>query len=204
MAPADLNRDLLQAGLKIFHFGSITLIQDPLRATTLEALRLAQAAGALISYDPNLREPLWPSLEAAKEWILFGLDYAHIVKVSAEELRFLTETPDIADGVAQLWRPGHRLMVVTRGAEGCMAFTQDRSWPAPGFAVPVADTIGAGDGFVAGLLAGILRTGPDWLETDLRPLLRQANAVGALTASRPGGIPALPTNEELKSFLVQA
>jgi sugar/nucleoside kinase (ribokinase family) len=132
-----------------------------------------------------------------------GLDFADIVKVSEEELHFLTGETDIASGVQQLWRDVTQLILVTKGEFGSAAYTRDHSWEVPGFRVAVEDTIGAGDGFVAGMLSGLLAMGDSWQGADFSQLLRRANAVGALTASRQGGIPALPTASELDSFLAK-
>lgn len=200
MTEADLDQNLL-AQAKVFHFGSITLIDEPLRSTTLAAVHQAQANGALISYDPNLREPLWRSLEDARQGMKLGLQFAHVVKVSEEELAFLTGESDLEVGVRRLWEDNTRLIVVTRGAEGCAAFTAKRSWSVAGYRVTVEDTIGAGDGFVAGLLSGVLPMGADWYDQDLLPVLQRANAVGALTVTKRGGIPALPDAEALETFL---
>lgn len=196
----DLDKHLL-ASTKLFHFGSITLIDNPVRETTLAAVRLAQEHGALISYDPNLREPLWPDLDVARTGLKLGFAFANVVKLSEEELDFLTDTRIIETGVRQLWTDNTKLMVVTRGAEGCEAFTESNHWVVPGYQVKVEDTIGAGDGFVAGLLSGILTLGEKWYEADLLPILKRANAVGALTTTKRGGIPALPTRVEVDEFL---
>jgi fructokinase len=200
MTESDLDLNML-ANAEVFHFGSITLIDDPIRSTTLAALRHAQQGGAIISYDQNLREPLWPSLDAARAGMKLGLDYANIVKVSEEELAFLTGTEDIATGVRELWLDVTQLVLVTKGEFGSAAFTQNNSWDAPSFHIQVEDTIGAGDGFVAGLLSGLLAMGEGWREADMGPILQRANAVGALTASRQGGIPGLPTSAMLDAFL---
>lgn len=200
MREVDLDKHLL-ASTKLFHFGSITLIDNPVRETTLAAVRLAQEHGALISYDPNLREPLWPDLDVARTGLKLGFAFANVVKLSEEELDFLTDTRILETGVRQLWTDNTKLMVVTRGAEGCEAFTESNHWVVPGYQVKVEDTIGAGDGFVAGLLSGILTLGEKWYEADLLPILKRANAVGALTTTKRGGIPALPTRAELDEFL---
>jgi fructokinase len=202
MTEADLGLPMLAAA-HVFHFGSITLIDDPIHSTTLAAVKHAQQNGALISYDPNLREHLWPNLDTAREGMKIGLDFADIVKVSEEELHFLTGETDIASGVQQLWRDVTQLILVTKGEFGSAAYTRDHSWEVPGFRVAVEDTIGAGDGFVAGMLSGLLAMGDSWQGADFSQLLRRANAVGALTASRQGGIPALPTASELDSFLAK-
>jgi len=200
MTAADVDKALL-ARCDLFHFGSITLIDEPARSATLAAVRHAKAKGALISYDPNLREPLWSSPEAARQGILTGLEYADIVKVSEEELAFLTETNDLQVAAQKLWGTSLRLLVVTRGAGGCWAKTAHNTWDVHGFKISVEDTIGAGDGFVAGLLSAVLEMGADWDQQDLLPALQRANAVGALTATRQGAIPALPTLPEANAFL---
>lgn len=200
MTEADLDMNML-ASTDIFHYGSITLIDDPVKSTNLAAIEHAKAHGALISYDPNLRPPLWPSLGDAKTGMLLGLRYANIVKISEEELEFLSGTSDIATGVRKIWQPDLKLMVVTKGEGGCHAFSDAQDWQVAGFNVTVEDTIGAGDGFVAGLLAGISDAGDDWLTLDPTPILKQANAVGAIATSRAGGIPSLPTRDELDTFL---
>jgi fructokinase len=195
---------------RIFHHGSITLIAEPGRTATVVAAAHAREAGCLVSYDVNLRLPLWESEAAAREGIKSGLIGAHIVKVSEEEGEFLFDTPSPEETAAKLLIIGARLAVVTRGAAGVFC----RWWSdghlqelhVPGFRVEAVDTTGAGDGFVAALLAGLLAE-PD-LETvsleRMRAVLTFANAVGALTCTRKGAIPALPTRAEAEQFLAMA
>lgn len=194
----------------IFHYGSITLIDEPAKSATEAAIRAASKGGAMISYDPNLREVLWPSTAAARQGLLNGLQYANVVKMNLDEIEFLTEQGpftsmnDLLSAARSLWHSTLHLMVITRGGEGCIALTEDQHWIVPGFEVRVEDTIGAGDGFMAGLLAGIYALESSSLLTDdehLQQILRQANAVGAMTAARRGAIPALPTHVELQEFL---
>ncbi len=151
MTPADVALDVIDRA-KVFHFGSITMIGEPSRSATLAAVRRAQERDLLISYDPNLRLSLWPSAEAARAGMLIGFDYAHVVKISDEELEFLTGGQD----VAALWRDNLRLIVVTHGAGGSTAHTRRESYHVPGFKVQAVDTTGAGDGFMAGLLVRLL------------------------------------------------
>ncbi len=209
MRPEDLDTARI-AEAAIFHYGSITMIDQPARDATEAAIEAALSGEALISYDPNLRELLWPSMDAAREGLLYGLKFANIVKMNLEEVEFLTaNTPftsvnELVAAARELWHENLRLMVITRGEEGCIVLTPDAHWVVPGFAVRVEDTIGAGDGFMAGLMAGIYALEDIAQlanETQLMPILRQANAVGALTASRRGGIPALPTLEQVQAFL---
>lgn len=187
-------------GAKVFHFGSISLIGEPSRSTTLLAARTARDAGLLVSYDPNLRPALWPSEQAAREGILLGWRLAHVIKVSEEELAFLGGGEP--EGARLLWRDDLRLLVVTRGRAGCRYATPALSGEVPGFAVRAVDTTGAGDGFVAGMLKGLLDTPQAWGdEARLRQVLRYANAVGALATTRRGAIPAMPTPRQVERLL---
>lgn len=191
------------AGARIFHFGSITLIQDPSRAATLDALSRSRAVGALISYDPNLRPALWPDLEMARAEILRTLPLADVVKVSEEEAEFLFGTAPAAEQAARLRALGPRLAAVTCGERGSLLATANGSVEVPGYRVDAVDTTGAGDGFTAGLLATLLDT-PQLLHGDgdmLRRAARFGNAVGALTCTRKGAIPALPEREAVERFL---
>ncbi len=189
---------------KVFHFGSISLISEPSRSATLHAVEVAQAAGLLISYDPNLRLNLWPASAAAKTGLKQGWALANVIKASEEELLFLNGAADLAQIVQRLWHPGLKLLVVTRGRAGCTYFTPTFTGDVAGFPVEAVDTTGAGDSFVAGLLQGLLAT-PTALqqEAQLRAICRYANAIGALTTTQRGAIPALPTAAQVAAFLAQ-
>src|SRR5690606_28451394 len=130
---------------------------------------------------------LWESADAAREGLFAGLDYAHIVKVSDEELEFMTggNTP------ISLWRGDMRLIIVTHGEQGATLYTRATQITVPGFSVAAVDTTGAGDGFVAGLLVGLIEHGMG--EDALPQIARFACAVGALATTARGAIPALPT-----------
>ncbi len=201
--PEDVDVDYIR-GAKAFHFGSISLIGEPSRSATLLAARTAREAGLLVSYDPNLRPALWPDADAAREGILLGWRLAHVVKMSQEELAFLCGD-ERAEAVRRLWHAGLRLVVITRGAAGCTYVTCDFSGDVPGFPVRAVDTTGAGDGFAAGMLKGLLETPQAWADEErLRHVCRYANAVGALTTTRRGAIPALPTAARVEAFLACA
>lgn len=199
MRPEDVALDVIE-GRRIFHFGSVTLINEPSKSATLLAASHARGKGLLISYDPNLRLSLWPDADTARREMLGGLNYAHIVKISDEELDFLTGGTDITP----LWRDEMQLIVVTHGAGGATAYTRKKSYPYPGFKVTPVDTTGAGDAFVAGLLVGILEhtTGSDPLSylPYMHEILCFANAAGALTTTQKGAIPALPTRAAVDAF----
>jgi fructokinase len=187
---------------RIFHFGSITLISEPSRSATLHALDVAERGGLIISYDPNLRLPLWSSEDQAMEQMLAGWDRAHIVKASAEEIAFLSGEDDLSSGVAALWKPKLKLVVATQGAGGCSYFTRKAEGHVAGFSVDTVDTTGAGDGFVAGLLLNVLAHPALWEDVPaLQEALRYANAVGALTTTQLGAIPALPRADAVQQLM---
>jgi fructokinase len=195
MKPEDVALNVIDSA-KIFHFGSITLISEPSRSATIKAAEYANEKGLIVSYDPNLRLALWENAEAARAGMISGLDYATIVKVSDEEVEFMTG----GDDVTPLWRDNIQLIVVTQGAEGSTAYTRDAKIHAPSFAVNSVDTTGAGDGFVAGLLTSVLKNPNDYADK-LGDILRFANGVGALTTTQRGAIPALPTRDQVTRFL---
>ena len=189
---------------RIFHYGSISLIGEPSRSATLTALAYARDAGALISYDPNLRLALWPSAEAARAGILAGWPHADLAKVSEEELEFLTGETDLARGARALWHDRLKLLVVTRGGAGSVYFTAHQDGFVPAFRVEPVDTTGAGDGFVAGLLAGLLDQGLRFETEVIESALRLGNAVGALATTQRGAIPAMPTRTVVDAFMAAA
>ncbi len=187
---------------KLLHFGSISLISEPSRGATLYAVDAALAAGCLLSYDPNLRLPLWPDANAARDGMLLGMKKANIVKLSDDEVEFLTGISDLESACKSLWHDGMKLMVVTRGRAGCVYFTPAFTGAVASFTVEVVDATGAGDGFVAGLLQGLLTDPATFTdEARLRDLCRFANAVGALATTQRGAIPALPDREQVLDFL---
>lgn len=200
--PDEIPDDAL-TGCRVYHFGSITLIQDPSRAATLDAAERARLEGALISYDPNLRAPLWPDLDTARSEILAALPIADVVKVSEEEAEFLYGPGSREDHAKRMLEAGPRLVALTRGAAGCYLVTAQCALEVPGFSVDVVDTTGAGDGFVAGMLTGLLEVGGlDALTpTSLAEIGRFGNAVGALTCRAKGAIPALPDTATVRAFL---
>ncbi len=199
--PREVDMDAISRA-KLLHFGSISLIGEPSRSATLYAVDAARTAGGLVSYDPNLRLPLWPDADAARKGLLLGLSKAHIVKLSDDESEFLTGLSDLKAACQALWHEDLKLMVVTRGRAGCVYFTPKFTGMVESFTVEAVDATGAGDGFVAGLLQGLLADPSTFQdETRLRELCRFANAVGALATTERGAIPALPDRERVRDFL---
>ncbi len=201
LRPDELDRDYIGSA-RLLHHGSISLASEPSRSATLAAIQAAEEQGLWISYDPNLRPALWPSLPVAREGLLEAWTAAHVIKVSVEELTFLSGEEDWSRGARRLWHDRLRLLVITDGPRGCNYVTTRAQGHVPTYEVETVDTTGAGDGFVAGLLAGLLENERAWQNAgDLEEVLRLANAVGALTTTRRGAIPALPTRADASALL---
>lgn len=155
----DIREDLFD-DLKVFHFGSLSLTGEPARSATVKAIRLARQKGCLISYDPNLRPPLWKSLGEARERILSVMEYVDILKLSEEELIFLTGSSDVEEGSKQL-RDQYKtkLIITTLGAEGCSIRRGDEFGTVRGVKVEAVDTTGAGDSHLGAMLYQIIKAG---------------------------------------------
>ncbi|MGM0874710.1 MAG: PfkB family carbohydrate kinase [Bacillota bacterium] len=201
----EINEELIQHS-KIFHFGSLSMTHEPAATATFTALHYAKKHNLMISYDPNLRIPLWDSLERAKEMIEKGLKYADIVKLSEEELEFLTGYDDVVKGTEVIQKQYHcSLIFVTLGSKGCFYRSKNGSGKTEGFKVDVVDTTGAGDAFVGGALYKILESNKhvNMLSTvELDEVATFANAVGALATINKGGIPSMPTKEQIEKLLI--
>ncbi len=192
----------------IYHFGSISLIDNPVREATIEGMKLANDQNILISFDPNVRLPLWKSEDDAREQILTHIPKSHIVKISEEELFFLSHNENEEEAVFSLFKGAVKLIIVTKGKDGCAYYTKQFSGQVKGIDVTAIDTTGAGDAFVGGLLYQ-LSDGNNTLEDVDHTLADQqrierilffANVCGALTTTKRGAIPALPTKNEVLSF----
>ncbi|CAN0913733.1 Probable fructokinase-6, chloroplastic [Linum grandiflorum] len=202
---SELDLDLIRKA-KIFHYGSISLITEPCKTAHIAAAKAAKEAGVVLSYDPNLRLPLWSSAESAREGILSIWNLADIIKISEEEISFLTQGEDPYDDavVRKLYHPNLRLLLVTEGPDGCRYYTKDFSGRVKGLKVEAIDTTGAGDAFVAGILSQ-LAADLSLLQNEekLRDALKFANACGALTVMERGAIPALPTREAVTDAVLK-
>ena len=198
--PMDMIRDT-----RIFHFGTLSMTHGAVRQATKTAVMAAKEAGAIISFDPNLRPPLWDSLNEARAQMLWGLSQADVVKIADNEIEFLTDTSDYEKG-ARLLRerfPGIRLLNVTAGANGSYAFCGDRKIFVPSFLLGgTIETTGAGDTFCASVLDFVLAHGTDGLSKDeLRAMLRFANAAAYLVTTRRGAIRSMPERGLVEALL---
>lgn len=191
------------------HFGSISLLDEPSRSATLFAVRLARECGALVSYDPNLRPPLWKDPDLALSRTTEGARHADIIKLTDEELKKLVGSSDPAVGADMLMcrMPLLQLVAVTLGERGCYWRTARHEGHVAGHPVRVADTVGCGDTFDAAMLAQLLvmqvtRDTLASLESErLKSVFAFANAAAALTATRPGAMQAAPTEGMVEVFL---
>ncbi len=185
------------------HCCSIALINDPSRSTTIEAIRRVKQAGGFVSFDPNLRESLWSSLDEMKKVVNSVVAMADVLKFSEEELTLLTNTTNLEDAtkaVTSLYP--EKLIIITLGKDGAIYHLNGKSQVVAGKALKPVDTTGAGDAFVSGLLAGLSQVS-NWKESDavLVDVIRKANASGALATTAKGAMSALPNKAELEAFL---
>ena len=204
---ADLNGELLD-NCRIFHFGSLSLTHAQCREATQVAVDRARKAGALISFDPNLREPLWSDLNDAKEQIAWGLSQCDILKISDNELEFMTDTKDFDEGVAILRAkyPQIKLLNVTAGDGGSISYYGDIRHHVPKMNVEnVLEKTGAGDTFCACALNYVLEHGiEDLTEVQLHEMLLFANAAAGCVIQRKGALKVMPDRDDIAQMMLQA
>ena len=191
---------------RILHFGSISMISEPSRTATKKAVEKAKENGLLISYDPNLRLGLWESEDRAKETIISMLSEADILKLSEEELTFITGEETVEAGIKKLAHYRIPVIFITMGGEGSLVYTPDYSLRVPAMKVKAVDTTGAGDAFVSGILHGFNEYHGSLSELSREELERMtqfASVSGALAAATKGAMTALPTKEEVEEILLK-
>ena len=203
----ELPLDALQS-CRIFHFGTLSMTHEEVRFATKKAVGLAKKSGALISFDPNLRPPLWYDLEEAREQIAWGLSRCDILKIADNELEFLTGQNDFGAGAEQLRRrfPNIRLLNVTAGAEGSYSFYGGEQVFVPAFRLGgTIETTGAGDTFCACVLNDVLENGLEHRDRgSLEAMLRFSNAAAYLVTTKKGAIRSMPDPAEVAAILAQA
>lgn len=199
----EVNPEIIQSA-RIFHFGTLSSTHPEVREATRYAIDVAKEEGVLISFDPNLREPLWESMEQAKEEIAYGLGKCDILKISDNEMEFMTGTSDYTEGVELLRRDYDiPLIFVTLGKHGSRAYYRDMIVEeAPFIREDTIETTGAGDTFTACALHYVLEYGLEQLtEEKLRELLRFANAGASIITSRKGALKVMPEKAEIEKVL---
>ena len=205
LRPEEIRENLIKMTM-IFHFGSLSLTDQPAKDATVAAVTCAKEAGALISYDPNYRATLWSSEAEAAENMKSMISYADVMKVSDEESLLLTGETTYEAAADKLLAMGPKLIAVTLGSEGVLMATKEKKERVKGFSVQSVDTTGAGDSFWGGTLSAYLS-----LEKPIESLTWEeihhcavcGNATAALCVQKRGGIPAIPTKEEVEQMLAE-
>ena len=189
----------------IFHFGTVSMTCEPSRGATLHAVKIAREKGILISFDPNLRPPLWNDLNEAKQIIETGLKYADILKVSEEELEFITGLNDLEAGSQYILENyGIKMILVTLGAKGCFYRAGTQTGSLPAYNVRTVDTTGAGDAFLGAFLYKVIESKKalkDLGKAEVEQMIDFANAAGSIATTKKGAIPAMPTIEEIETCM---
>ena len=197
--PDDLIRDS-----RIFHFGTLSSTHEGVREATRHAIEVAKEAGCIITFDPNLRPPLWKSLEDARVEIEYGLTKCDVLKISDNEVEFLFDTTDYDKGAALIEEKYHiPLVLITMGKDGSRAYYKDlRVEAAPFLQENTIETTGAGDTFCASALNYVLEHGlEDLTAENLKELLTFANAAASLITTRKGALRVMPSREEVLEFI---
>lgn len=201
--PDELDEALLSQ-CNALHFGSLSLVEEPIRSAAMRAVEIVRQSGGLISLDVNYRPTLWDSRQAAYDAVMAVIPQVDLVKANEDELVLLTGYDDFPAGAEALLAFGPTLCVITSGAAGSYFATGAGAELVPAFDVETVDSTGCGDAFVAGLLSGLMQA-ETWPEQPTLQQMRRsvtfANATGALTAQTLGVIPALPTAEMVREFL---
>lgn len=200
LTAAEINADVL-ASTKIFHFGTLSMTHEGVREATRKAIALAKENGAIITFDPNLRPPLWSSLELAKEQVLYGLGQCDVLKISDNEIQWLSGREDYEEGIAWLREtfPNIRLVLLSMGPDGSRAYYKDITVEVPAFLQKgTIETTGAGDTFCSSMISFVCKNGLDDLTADsLRDALTFANAAASLITTRKGALRVMPEQEEV-------
>lgn len=191
------------------HFCSVALVPSPMRDAHVKAIEMAQSRGALISFDPNVRLPLWSDHQALRETILEFIPKAHILKISDEELEFITGETDIIKAADQLFTGNVSLIIFTKGSGGAVCLTKNTTAAAASRRVKAVDTTGAGDGFIGSFLyqlysAGINAENIDSLTKEqLEGFIVFSNRFCEYSVFKNGAIASYPDQEQLKQYIMQ-
>ena len=189
---------------KVFHFGTLSMTHPGVRAATRKAIKIAKEAGAVISFDPNIREPLWESMEDARKQVLYGMGQCDILKISDNEIQWLTGENDYTDGVGRIREKYNiPLILVSMGKEGSRAYYKDQIVEVkPFIQANTIETTGAGDTFCGCVLHYICEHGLTQLkEENLYEMLTYANAAASIITTRKGALRVMPSSEEIEQLI---
>lgn len=202
LRPEEVKEELIRDA-KVFHFGTLSMTHEGVREATKRALAVAKESGALITFDPNLRPPLWKSLEDAREQVAYGLTQCDVLKISDNEIQWFTGEEDYDAGIAKL-REQYPipLILLSMGRDGSRAYYKDlRVEVAPFLQETTIETTGAGDTFGGSCIHFVLKYGLDNLDEEkLRKMLTFANAAASIITTRKGALRVMPTEEEVKAL----
>lgn len=195
----------LIASSSIFHFGTLSLTDESVKNATQKAVKVAKENGLTITFDPNLREPLWRSLEEAHKQVAWGLQQADVVKISDNEITWFTGMDNYDEGIAFLQKeyPNLKLICLSMGGDGSKAVYRDIHVAYPAFLQEATiETTGAGDTFCACMIHTVLENGIDHLDEEkLKEMLKFANAAASLVTTKKGALRVMPTKEEVETFI---
>ena len=207
LSAKELDADLIR-GCKLFHFGTLSMTDEPVRSATYKAISIAEDAGVLRSFDPNLRIPLWPNLEVAREQVLYGMAHCDILKISDNEIQWLTEEEDFDVGIQWIKKrfPQIQLILLSMGKAGSRAYSGDVMAEVPTLTfVKTIETTGAGDTFFGGVLHHVLNWGlRTYTEEELVKMLSFANAAASIITTKKGALRVMPSEKEILDLMEQA
>ena len=199
----EVNMELIRQA-KIFHFGTLSMTDEPVRSATYAAIAEAEKNGVLRSFDPNLRPPLWRTLEETKEQVLYGMAHCDILKISDNEIQWLTGLEDFDAGIRWIRErfPGIRLILLSMGKEGSRAYSGETMAEVKSFTVDALETTGAGDTFFGGILHHVLMWGlRAYTQEELIEMLTFANAAAAIITTKKGALRVMPEKADILALL---
>lgn len=205
LRPQEVKEEEIKAA-RVFHFGTLSMTHEGVREATVKALKIAKENGLIISFDPNLRESLWDTLENARIQVACGLQYCDILKISDNEIQWFTGEEDFDRGIKLLQEKYQiPLILLSMGKDGSRAYYGNKRVEVSGFLQEnTIETTGAGDTFMGSCLHFILEKGMDDLkEEDLRQMLTFANAAASIITTRKGALRVMPTEAEVKELLMK-
>jgi fructokinase len=191
----------------ILHFCSVDLVESPMKHAHIKAIQAVKAKSGIVCFDPNVRLPLWSSPRECKNTILNFIPLSHIVKISDEELEFITGIADEEQAIESLFIGDVKVVVFTKGSQGAELYVKNKKYKSMGYCVQVEDTTGAGDAFIGGFLYQLLNKSvmqenlEDVINEYYNEILAFANASGALTTTGKGAISSIPTKEEIDKII---
>lgn len=202
LSEEEVDYDMIRRS-KVFHFGTLSMTDEPVRGATKRALEEAKKAGCLVTFDPNLRPPLWKSLDEAREMMEYGFGYCDMLKISDNEIQFVSGKEDYDEGIRYLQEKYHiPVIFLTMGKEGSRAYYKDLRVERAGYTVKAIETTGAGDTFCGCVINGLLKYGVEHLDEEkLGEILSYANAAAALITTKKGAIRSMPEPSQVEEMI---